>query len=142
MTDLVAVLLPPVFVLAGLGMVAFGAHHLRVGGRLRKHGVRVPGVVVRLRWQNNGHGGGVFYPTLRFQGPNGTELTVESDVGANPAPAREGQPVTVVYDPARPRRARPEGLVGGGTALGVLLVVFGSVAAVVAAVVTFAVSTG
>ncbi|MEU5880343.1 DUF3592 domain-containing protein [Spirillospora sp. NPDC047279] len=134
--EVVGQVLPPVFVLAGLGFAAFGAHLIRTGRRLRDHGVRVPGTVVRLRWDSNDSGGGTFYPLLRFRTADGAAVETESDVGTNPAPAREGQQVTVVYDPEKPRRARMDTMLGQGAALGAVMVAFGLVAAAVALAVT------
>jgi hypothetical protein len=65
--------LPPLGVLAGLGFIAFGAQVIRAGRRLRASGHRVPGVVVRLRWDRREHSG-QFYPVLRFQAAGGTVI--------------------------------------------------------------------
>jgi Protein of unknown function (DUF3592) len=132
---------PPLGVLAGLGFIAFGAHAIRIARRLRASGLRVPGVVVRLRWDPSDYGGGQFYPVLRFQTHDGTVIETESDLGSNPAPARPGQPVTVVYDPAKPRRARLDTMIGSGTIHGPLFIAFGAVATLIAAAVTFFVYT-
>jgi Protein of unknown function (DUF3592) len=141
--DVVAYALPPVFVLGGLGFIAFGAHVIRTARRLREAGQRVPGVVVRLRWDpsESGQGPGRFYPVLRFQTLDGTVIEAESDLGSYPAPAREGQPVTVVYDPAKPRRARLDTMLGIDMVHGPLFIAFGVVATLTAAAVTFFVYT-
>jgi hypothetical protein len=139
--DFVGYVLPPVCVLAGLGFIAFGAHVIRTTRRLRASGQRVPGVVVRLRWDPSEYGGGQFYPVLRFQTYDGTVMETQSDLGSNPAPAREGQPVTVVYDPANPRLARLDTMLGGGIVHGPIFIAFGTVATLVAAAVTFNVYT-
>ncbi len=140
MENVVGHVLPPVFVLAGLGFVAFGAYVIRTGRRLRRYGRGAPGTVVRLRWESNDHGGGRFYPTFRFRTEDGREIEAESDLGANPAPAREGQRVTVVYDPARPQRARIDSMLGGGAVHGPLFVAFGVVVTLVAAAVLLVVT--
>lgn len=133
--------IPPIGVLAGLGFIAFGAHVIRTGRRLRIYGQRVPGIVVRLRWDSDDYGGGQFYPILCFRTRDGTMIQTESDLGTNPAPAREGQQVTVVYDPAKPRRARLDTMLGSGAVHGPLFVAFGTLVAVIAAGVTFFVLT-
>ncbi len=135
--DVVGSALPPLFVLVGLGFIGFGVHLIRTGWRLRTSGRRVPGVVVRLRWDPSEHGGGQFYPVLRFQTYDGTVIETESDLGANPPPARQGQRVTVVYDPAKPRRARLASMLGDGMLHGPLFIAFGAAVTVVAAAVTF-----
>jgi hypothetical protein len=88
--------------------------------------------VVRLRLENNGYGGSRCYPTFRFRTADGTEIETESDLGANPAPALAGQRVTVVYDPARPRRARMDSMLGGGAIHGPIFVAFGMLTTLVA----------
>jgi hypothetical protein len=143
MVNVVGYVLPAVFVLAGIGFVAFGAQVIRTGRRLRRYGRHVPGTVVRVRWQRNQQGGGgLFYPTFRFRTADGREIVIESDLGANPAPAREGQQVGVVYDPARPQRARIDSMLGGGMVHGPLFVVFGVVVTLVAAAVLVNVLVG
>lgn len=132
---------PPLGVLTGLAFIALGAQTIRTARRLRASGQRVPGVVVRLRWDPSEYGGGQFYPVLRFQMHDGTVIETESDLGSNPAPARQGQPVTVVYDPARPRRARLDTMIGGGMIHGPLFIAFGTVATLIAAAVTYFVYT-
>jgi uncharacterized protein DUF3592 len=139
--DVVSHVLPPLGVLAGVGFVAIGAHVIRTGRRLRTYGRRVPGVVVRLRFDPNEHGGGQYYPVLRFQTHDGDTVETESDLGTNPAPVRPGQQVAVVYDPAKPRRARLDTMLGGGAVHGPLFIAFGVVVALIAAAVTFFVLT-
>ncbi|GAA2898673.1 hypothetical protein GCM10010517_63890 [Streptosporangium fragile] len=41
-------------------------------------------------------------------------VETEPDLGSNPAPARPGRQVMVLYDPARPRLARLDGVGGRG----------------------------
>jgi hypothetical protein len=139
--NLVSYTIPPIGVLTGLGFIAFGAHVIRIGRRLRTYGQRAPGVVVRLRWDSDDYGGGQFYPILRFQTGDGTMIETESDLGTNPAPVRAGQQVTVVYDPAKPRRARLDTMLGSGAVHGPLFIAFGTVVAIIATTVTFFVLT-
>ncbi|MFI0355130.1 DUF3592 domain-containing protein [Actinomadura sp. 9N407] len=136
--DFATYALPPGLILFGLAFAAFGVHVIRIGRRLRRFGHRVPGVVVRLRWDSNDHGGGNYYPVLRFRTRDGTEVTTESDLGSNPSPVRAGQPVAVIYDPEKPKRARLDGPGGSGTvhgslflALGLLLAGIGTIASAV-----------
>jgi hypothetical protein len=137
--NVIEYVLPPMFVLAGLGFAAVGWHVIRTGRRLKRYGRPVPGTVVKLRWQSNDHGGGSFYPLLRFHTADGTVVETESDLGANPAPARAGQQVTVVYDPAKPRRARMASMMGSGAVHGPLFLAFGILVTIVAVAVTFVV---
>lgn len=118
-----------VFLLFGSGFAWFGIHQIRIARRLARHGVRVPGVVTRLRWESSDNGGS-HYPTLRFQTVDGAVVEVESDLGSSPAPARVGQQITVLYDPARPSLARMDTPFGRGSVHGWL---FASIGVVVTA---------
>ncbi|MFI6993910.1 DUF3592 domain-containing protein [Nonomuraea wenchangensis] len=100
---------------------------------LRRHGTRVPGVVMRLR-QSGGHRKGVYYPTLRFQTLQGSVVETESDLGFNPSPVRPGQQVMVVYDPERPQHVRLDGAGGSGVLHSVLFLIVGAVVLVVSLV--------
>lgn len=129
-------LLVAVFLVVGVGFTLFGVHQLRIARRLARHGVRVPGVVTRLRWDSSESGsGGSHYPTLRFQTREGEMVEAESDLGTNPAPARVGQQVTVLYDPAKPVRARLDTAFGRGTVHGWLFASIGTVVTVATVIV-------
>ncbi|MGH3657447.1 MAG: DUF3592 domain-containing protein [Micromonosporaceae bacterium] len=130
---------PLLFVAFGLVFSWFGLRIALSGRRLRETGVRVPGVVVRLRWSSSTSSSGPsgqYYPLMRFRTVDGQDIEVESDIGTNPAPAREGAQVTVIYDPANPRRARIDNMIGRDGALGVLAAVVGVIITVVAAAIS------
>ncbi|MGI5155386.1 DUF3592 domain-containing protein [Microbispora sp. CA-102843] len=120
------------------GVVSIGSsiHDIIVGQRLRRHGIRVPGVVVGLRRAGRN---GVYYPTLQFQTVQGPVVKTESDLGFKPSPVRPGQQVMVVYAPKRPQHVRLDGAGGTGLIHGVLFLVVGAVALVVSLV--FAISS-
>jgi hypothetical protein len=121
------------FVVAGVVFAGFGAAMWRRTRRLQRHGQRVGGIVEALRWSSSSDSSSLTaYPVLRFRTADGRDLVVESDVGANPCPVRQGQPVTVVYDPANPEVVRPEQMLRTGTLLAGLFVVMGATAALVA----------
>ncbi len=126
----------PLFgIVFGAVFAGVGVRVMTVGQRLRRHGMRVPGVVVGLR-RSSGDGG-VYYPTLQFQTVQGFVMETESDLGSNPSPVRPGQQVMVVYDPERPQRARLDGVGGRGVLRSVLFLIVGLVilvASLVAAV--------
>ncbi|MET8047383.1 DUF3592 domain-containing protein [Streptosporangium sp. NPDC005286] len=126
----------PLFgIVFGAVFAGIGVRVLTVGQRLRRHGVRVPGIVVGLRWSSsNGNDSGVYYPTLQFQTVQGSVVETESDLGSNPPPARPGQQVMVVYDPERPQRARLDGVGGKGVLHSVLFLTVGAVILVVSLV--------
>ncbi|MER6172466.1 DUF3592 domain-containing protein [Streptosporangium sp. NPDC001681] len=120
----------PLFgIVVGAVSVGTSIRVMTVGQWLRRHGVRVPGVVVGLRRGNR-----VYYPTLRFQTVQGFVVETESDLGSNPSPVRPGQQVMVLYDPERPQRARVDSVGGRGVLHGVLFLTVGAVILVVSLV--------
>ena len=83
--------------------------------------------------KSSGPNSSVAHPVLRFELPDGRTVEVESGAGTNPPSAREGDTVTVLYDPADPTVARIDGLMNSGRlagviglVMGILFVVFGS----------------
>ncbi|GAA3109900.1 DUF3592 domain-containing protein [Streptosporangium carneum] len=123
----------PLFgIVFGAVFTGVGIRVITVGQRLQRHGMRVPGVVVGLRW--SGGDTGVYYPTLRFQTVQGSVVETESDLGSNPSPVRPGQQVMVVYDPERPQRARLDGAGGKGVLHSVLFMTVGAIILVVSLV--------
>ncbi|GII02144.1 DUF3592 domain-containing protein [Planobispora takensis] len=123
---------PWVGIVFGALFAGVGVHAMIVGQRLRRRGVRVPGVVAGLRW--SGGDNGVYYPTLQFRTVQGFVMETESDLGSNPSPVRPGQQVMVVYDPERPRHARLDGAGGRGVLRSVLFMIVGAVVLVVSLV--------
>ncbi|WP_051468542.1 DUF3592 domain-containing protein [Actinomadura oligospora] len=128
--------LPPAFILLGLLFAGAGVYSIRSTRRLRRNGHRVPGLVHGLNFERGSEGGGNYYPVLHFHTMDGSFVRTTSDVGTNPARSRPGDQVTVVYDPARPDRARPENLLGVGTLMGVLFILLGTLAATAGAAIT------
>ena len=47
----------------------------------------------------------LFYPSVRFQSPDGRTVEFQNKLGSN-VPPRVGDEVTVIYDPARPEEAK------------------------------------
>lgn len=97
----------------GALFVAIGVHSLRARRSFQRRADRALGQVTELRWHDIARGPGrvstVAFPVLRFQTPDGRTLEVESLSGRNPAPARVGQQVTVLYDPHDPTQAALDG---------------------------------
>ncbi|MFF4413329.1 DUF3592 domain-containing protein [Streptosporangium sp. NPDC001559] len=125
--------MPLVGIVFGAVFIGTSVRTITVGRWLRRHGARVPGVVVSLR-RSGGHHKGVYYPTLRFQTVRGSVVETESDLGFNPSPVRPGQQVMVVYDPERPQRVRLDGAGGSGVLHGALFLIVGAVVLVVSLV--------
>lgn len=123
-----------IFVLVGLGFVAMGRYLVRSASRLASVGVRVPGQVVGMRTgETSDIGRGSYYPILRFRTADGHDIETSSDIGTDPPPAREGDHVTVVYDPAEPRTARIDSTLGRGSGIGWACIVGGTALALFAA---------
>lgn len=121
------------FVLVGLGFVAMGRYLIRSARRLASIGVRVPGVVAGIRASETSDvGRGSYYPILRFRTADGQDIETSSDIGTDPPPAREGDRVTVVYDPAEPRTARIDSMLGSGSGIGWACVIGGAALTIVA----------
>lgn len=100
---------PAGFVVVGLLFVVLGLLQVRSGRRFRAVARQVPGVVTALSYRSDSDGGGCYYPVLRFATVEGRPVDTVSFVGRSPAPARVGDHVQVLYDPADPRRARLPG---------------------------------
>lgn len=127
--SVVPTLLPLAFAAFGLVFVAVGARTVVTARRFLRTAHRVPGLVTELQYRS-GDSGGLWYPVLRFTTEDGRQVDTTAMYGTSPAPARAGERVTVLYDPARPTRAALHGRVGG-TLLGGVFVVLGGVFAAV-----------
>ncbi|MEV4295293.1 DUF3592 domain-containing protein [Microbispora rosea] len=115
-------------ILSGIGLV-FGL----IGGGItmnarefRRRAQRAHGLVVGLRASRSDDGTS-YYPTIRFTTVYGQQVEAETTFGSNPPPARPGEEVTVLYDPARPTRIRIDSAAGSGTLLGGIFLAVGIV---------------
>ncbi|MEU7887721.1 DUF3592 domain-containing protein [Microbispora bryophytorum] len=113
-------------ILSGLGLV-FGL----IGGGItmnarefRRRAQRTRGLVVGLRASRSDDGTS-YYPTIRFTTVYGQQVEAETTYGSNPPPARPGEEVTVLYDPARPTRIRLDSAAGSGALLGGIFLAVG-----------------
>ncbi|MEV0970696.1 DUF3592 domain-containing protein [Microtetraspora glauca] len=108
-----------ILVLGLIGVIfsLVGAGLLINAREFRRRALRAPGHVVGLRRSDSGDGP-TFYPIVRFMTAYGQEVETQSRFGSNPPAARPGQTVTVMYDPADPRRIRIDNATGNGTLLG------------------------
>lgn len=98
--------------LAGIVLTVVGAVSVLRYLAWQARAERVPGIVARLTKEVGYSGsGGAFsrHPVLRFTTLAGQEVRARVKVGSNPPLAREGQRVTVVYDPRKPTEAVIEG---------------------------------
>jgi hypothetical protein len=77
--------------------------------------------------------GGVYHPVVVFRTADGQQVRTETPSGSYPPPARVGERVEVIYDPANPRNLALYPLRKSETVLPVVMVVVG--AAVIAYVI-------
>ncbi|WP_248959307.1 DUF3592 domain-containing protein [Sphaerisporangium perillae] len=90
----------------------------------RRRARRAQAQVVRLRAYRTGasrrerRNSAVYHPVLRFTTAEGERVEAESPVGSNPPPARAGERVRILYDPADPAQVRIDSAMGGGMLLG------------------------
>ncbi|MBV2366093.1 DUF3592 domain-containing protein [Streptomonospora nanhaiensis] len=105
--------LPPLSDLAGYGvLLASGALFAGVGGamalrilRLRRGGVRVPGVVVGRAVSRDPGEAPSYAAVVEFTTREGRRLRVRQQVYSSSNRLRAGRRVTVAYDPRNPERA-------------------------------------
>lgn len=119
-------IVPLLFTVGGLVFARMGIRILRSARRFEAVAVRSHGTVTDLRFRSVGRqvGGGTWYPVLRFDTADGRHIETEGLYGRSPPPAKRGDEVTVLYDPADPTKAALEGKLGGGP-LGTIFVVLG-----------------
>lgn len=130
-------LVPALFIVVGITFVFAGFHTVRTSRAFRAVALRAPGIVTDLRYRIFGPAGdgqsGIWFPVLRFETADGRHIDTEAMYGRSPPPARKGDSVTVLYDPADPTRAALDQ--PGVGAFGVLFSVLGVLLAVVGLVI-------
>ena len=119
-------------VFAGVGALLFAAGVVvaRANRRFDRRALRAPGRVTGVRWEGIGTAADrtmTGFPELRFTLPDGREVETVARSGTTFDAMKEGQAVTVLYDPADPRRARVDSrtATAGSTAVGIALMVIG-----------------
>lgn len=124
-----------VFLVVGIGLVAIGRIAQRRRAAFESRATAVSGEVVDNVWHATGASGAnvsmslLAFPLLRYRLPDGTVVEQESFEGASPPRARKGSVVTVLYDPADPRRVR----MAKASAVPTLVIVCGAICAGVGA---------
>jgi Protein of unknown function (DUF3592) len=134
-------LVPVIFVVVGFGIVFASARGLARASRFERTAQRTRGLVTSVRWKHasatsSSSSSRVAYPVLRFELPDGRTVEVESTFGSNPPPAREGDTVNVLYDPADPTDARQEGFLGSGRVAAIVGLVIGIAFVVMGSLIT------
>jgi hypothetical protein len=127
-------------VFAGIGalLVAAGIVVARANRRFDRRALRAPGRVTGVRWDAIGPPANrtmTGFPELRFTLPDGREVETVARTGTTFEAMKEGEAVTVLYDPADPRQARVDSrtAAGGATAVGVGFIATGGVCVLIGA---------
>jgi hypothetical protein len=95
--------LPAIPLVLGAVFAFVGGRELRTLAWLRRHGVRVPGVVTGRR--SGGGRSGTTMAVFAFTTLDGAEITTTQRMSVSFGGMRTGRRVTVAYDPENPRRA-------------------------------------
>jgi hypothetical protein len=120
----------PILVLLGLGVLALGAHLGRTVFLLESSGERAHGTVLFCELHKTLHGSS-YYPVVQFTTRAGTAVQFRDSMGSNPPAYRDGEPVEVLYlagaaqttatiDRGRLNWLAPAALCVGGLALAVI----------------------
>lgn len=132
------------FAVIGVIFLLVGGQGLRGTLSFRRRAKQTEGVVTDMRARSSGSRTGgdpnvVYYPVLEFTTQDDCQVETEARSGRSPPPAREGERVTVQYDPADPASADIAGSSSGLFLYG-LFVVLGAGFTVVGLVVQYAFS--
>lgn len=113
----------------GLILAVAGTNELRKHAGFRKRARRARALVVGMHQSVGGRGGAApqyrYHPVLAFRTAEGREVQARTNLGTNPPTAREGQRVTVVYDPHDPENVEITGKGKIGLAVTLVLTLFG-----------------
>lgn len=94
-------------ILVGAVFVAFGCYGMRRQRHLARVGQVTAAQVVDLKEERtsgpDGDDGSVFYPVVAFHVADGRAVRTPTRSGGYPPPARVGERVEVIYDPANPQ---------------------------------------
>ena len=116
-------------ILFGALLVAVGVWFMVKGTPLQRRAARATGHVVALqRKPDPGNGFFIYSPVLEFRTAGGEQVQAVARSGGDPAPARVGDDVRVLYDPADPSVADIETFRGGWLSLLALLAGAGFIA--------------
>jgi hypothetical protein len=125
--------------LFGCAFLAVGGLLIRSRAQLRAYGGRTVGTIVSLRPRGRiseaasaVHTWASDVATIRFRTHTGDEVVVKSELRGDEAPARPGDRVRILYDPADPQRMQIDTTLGRGVLTAVWLLAIGTVIEVVA----------
>ena len=97
-------------------MALQGIRSIRASRRFEQVARRADGELVDVRYETVGPAGNSSrhsIPVVRFTLPDGRTVQTEARMGSGSGFKLKGSDVTVLYDPADPRRARIEGFMAG-----------------------------
>ena len=100
-------LLNGIFLLIGLGLLGGAVFSFVTTSKFIGKAVSADGVVVGLeeRWDSDDNDY-TYYPQVEFETEDHRTIAFTSDTGSRPAGFDVGEPVRVLFDPARPEAAR------------------------------------
>ena len=87
-------------------MLAITAVSAFISGRAMAREQRAPGQVFDLIARTDDFGNTYYYPVIEYYLPDTSRVRVQLTEGSWPPAYEKGQPITVLYDPAQPSRAR------------------------------------
>jgi hypothetical protein len=93
-----------IWMAVGIAFVVHARQMDRKIERLRRYGRKTSAVVVDYEYKRDKDGDLVPYPLVRFQTPDGSLVTAQTDLGGSLVPAI-GDHVDVLFDPNRPEEA-------------------------------------
>jgi hypothetical protein len=108
------------FAAIGAVFVAIGTSSARASREFERVAQRAQGELVDIRYESigtPGEGSMHAVPTVRFTLPDGRVVQTEARMGTTPGFNRPGKEITVLYDPADPRRARVDAKMAGAGSL-------------------------
>lgn len=118
-------------------MLAIAAVSAYFSGRTMAREQRAPGQVFDLIAREDDSGNTYYYPVIEYYLPDASRVRIQLTEGSWPPAYEKGQPVTVLYDPAHPSRARIDSF-GGALGLFVLPIITGILGAAFLAAAIFA----
>jgi len=118
-------LIPAAAVAFGVMLIVAAARSQSSDRRFAADARRATGTVVGMRRIGGGDARDEAFPIVRFELPDGRAVEAQSRYGSRPAPASEGDTVSVLYDPRDPRRVQIGEVKATGVFLNALLGVVG-----------------
>ncbi|MEY4744400.1 MAG: hypothetical protein RL272_345 [Candidatus Parcubacteria bacterium] len=107
-----AILVGIVFFVVGLGALAIAVWLAMDTRSFVAGAARTQGTVIAVEaGSSGGDSSPTYHPTVRFTDAGGKEVTFTSSTGTNPPSHREGDSVTVLYEPGRPQHAEIDSFV-------------------------------